>query len=180
MEASGPLMRTLETPRLLLQPQTAGHAEAMYAVLTDPAIYEFENQPPASVEALRERYRKLERGRSPDGSELWLNWVVSLRGDGHPIGYVQATVLEDAKALIAYEFGSAWWGRGLAHEATGSAIAELRSRYGVQAVGAVLKEANHRSRALLARLGMRLAGPGEFPGALADADEAAMVLLPLP
>lgn len=169
-------MRALETPRLALEPQTADHAEEMYAVLADPAIYEFENQPPASVDALRERYGKLESGRSPDGSELWLNWIVRMCGAGPAMGYVQATVLADAKALIAYEFGSAWWGRGYACEATAAAIEELRGRYGVTTVGAVFKRPNHRSRKLLERLGMRASGPDEFPGGLAEADEAAMVL----
>ena len=169
-------MRVLETPRLVLEPQTADHAEEMYAVLADPAIYEFENQPPASVDALRERYGKLESGRSPDGSELWLNWVVRVRGAGPAMGYVQATVLADAKALLAYEFGSAWWGCGYAREATTAAIDELRGRYGVTAVGAVFKQSNVRSRRLLERLGMHATGPDEFPGGLAEADEAAMVL----
>jgi RimJ/RimL family protein N-acetyltransferase len=160
----------------VLEPQTAAHAEAMYAVLIDPAIYEFENSPPASLDALRERYRKLEAGHSPDGTQLWLNWVVRLRGDGPAIGYVQATVLAAGRALIAYEFVSAWWGRGLAFEATAAVIDELRGRYGVRTIGAVLKQANHRSRKLLERLGLRDAGPGEFPRAMADADEAAMVI----
>jgi RimJ/RimL family protein N-acetyltransferase len=176
-EAPGVPMRALQTPRLVLEPQTEAHAGEMYAVLTDPAIYEFENVPPVSVDALRERYRKLESGRSPDRTQLWLNWVARLRADGHAIGYVQATVFADAQALIAYEFGSAWWGRGLAHEATACVIEELRGRYGVGAVGAVLKQVNHRSRKLLVRLGMRPAEPGEFPRGMADADEAAMVLL---
>jgi RimJ/RimL family protein N-acetyltransferase len=178
MEPPGPSVRSLHTPRLVLEPQTTAHAEDMYAVLTDPAIYEFENAPPASLDALRERYRKLESGRSPDGRQLWLNWVARQRADGHLIGYVQATVLADATALIAYEFGSAWWGKGLALEATSAVIRELRGRYGVGAVGAVLKQVNHRSRTLLERLGMRAAGPGEFPRGMADDDEAAMVLLP--
>lgn len=173
-----PLIRVLTTARLVLAPQRATHAEEMYAVLTDPAIYEYENQPPASLEALRERYRKLETGRSPDGTQLWLNWVVGVGEDGPLIGYVQATVLADARALIAYEFGSAWWGQGLAHEATACVIEELRGRYGVGAVGAVLKQANRRSRKLLVRLGMRLAEAGEFPRRMADADETAMVLPP--
>jgi RimJ/RimL family protein N-acetyltransferase len=177
MQAPSPLARVVETPRLVLEPQTAAHADAMYVVLADPAIYEFENEPPASAAALRERYRKLESGRSPDGTQLWLNWIARLRGDGHAIGYVQATVLADAQALIAYEFGSAWWGRGLAYEATVAAIGELRDRHGVKTAGAVLKRANHRSRALLARLGMRVAEAGEFPHGLAQADESAMVLL---
>lgn len=175
-EASGVPMRALETPRLVLEPQTEAHADEMYAVLIDPAIYEFENAPPASLDALRERYRKLQGGRSPDGRQLWLNWVARLRADGDAIGYVQATVLQDRTALIAYEFGSAWWGRGLAHEATAAVVEELRTRYGVRTVGAVFKKLNRRSRALLARLGLREAGPGEFPAAMAETDEAAMVL----
>ncbi|MGB2816450.1 MAG: GNAT family N-acetyltransferase [Burkholderiaceae bacterium] len=177
MQVHEPPMRVLETTRLVLEPQGAAHAEVMYGVLSDPAIYEFENEPPVSLESLRERYRKLESRRSPDGSQLWLNWVVRLRSDGTAIGYVQATVLPEARALVAYEFGSAWWGQGLAYEATVAAIGELRDRHGVTAAGAVFKRANHRSRALLVRLGMRAAGEGEFPHGLAEADESAMVLL---
>ena len=176
MQFHQPPMRGLETARLVLEPQVAAHAEAMYVVLSDPAIYEFENEPPASLEVLRERYGKLESRHSPDGTQLWLNWVVRLRGEGTAIGYVQATVLPEARALIAYEFGSAWWGRGLAYEATASVIQELRGNYGAKTVGAVLKRTNQRSSALLARLGMRVAGQAEFPHELAEADELAMVL----
>jgi RimJ/RimL family protein N-acetyltransferase len=87
---------------------------------------------------------------------------------------VQATVLADATALIAYEFNSAWWGRGLAHEAVSASMQELRRRPGVQRFGAVFKTSNDRSRRLLVRLGMRPAPPGQFPSALAAADESAM------
>ena len=72
-------MRTLQTARLTLEPQCAVHAAAMFAVLSDPAIYEYENAPPASVDALRARYAFLEGRRSPDGSQQWLNWVARLR-----------------------------------------------------------------------------------------------------
>jgi hypothetical protein len=43
-------MRVIETGSLTLEPQTAAHAEEMFAVLSDPAIYEYENQPPPSLE----------------------------------------------------------------------------------------------------------------------------------
>lgn len=168
-------MRSLDTPRLRLEPQVAAHAAEMFAVLSDPAIYEFENQPPESAEALQSRYRKLESRASADGSQRWLNWIVRLRHDGAAIGYVQATVLGNGQALIAYEFGSRWWGRGYAHEATRAALGELRERFGVTAVGAVFKRANHRSRRLLERLGMQAPEPGMFPGQLTEADEDARV-----
>jgi RimJ/RimL family protein N-acetyltransferase len=176
MNTPEPVIRPLETPRLVLEPQVAAHADEMFVVLSDPAIYEFENAPPVSAESLRERYRALEARRSPDGGQLWLNWTVRLKDGGVAIGYVQATVLPDAAALVAYEFNSAWWGRGLAHEAVAASVGALRHRYGVRAVGAVFKQANDRSRRLLLRLGMRVVQAGEFPASLAAADEVAMVL----
>jgi ribosomal-protein-alanine N-acetyltransferase len=51
----------LEIAGLTLEPQTAQHADAMFAVLCDPAIYEFENEPPPSVEWPRARLAKLAR-----------------------------------------------------------------------------------------------------------------------
>ena len=45
-------MRTLHSARLRLEPQTALHAPAMFKVLSDPAIYTYENQPSVSLDAL--------------------------------------------------------------------------------------------------------------------------------
>jgi [ribosomal protein S5]-alanine N-acetyltransferase len=84
-------MNSIETDRLTLEPLTAAHAEEMFAVLGDPAIYEFENAPPASVVALRERYQRWETRGTPDGRERWLNWLVRRHG-AELIGYVQTTV----------------------------------------------------------------------------------------
>ena len=39
-------MNILHTPDLTLLPQTAAHAPAMFDVLSDPAIYTYENAPP--------------------------------------------------------------------------------------------------------------------------------------
>src|SRR5919201_3381947 len=114
-------MRTIEAKRLTLEPQTTSHAAEMFLILGDPAIYTYENSPPRSLEWLRTRFEKLESRRSPDGTQRWLNWVVQLRS-GELIGYVQATVHQDGKAAIAYEFSSAYWGRGLAHEAADALI----------------------------------------------------------
>jgi RimJ/RimL family protein N-acetyltransferase len=145
-------MRTIEAARLTLEPQTASHAVEMFDVLSDPAIYAYENSPPRSLEWLRTRFEKLESRQSPDGTQLWLNWVVRLKS-GELIGYVQATVHQDGKAAIAYEFSSAYWGRGLAHEAADALIRELVQHYDVSCLTAVAKSANMRSLRLLERLG---------------------------
>ncbi len=176
-EASpGPVdpMRLLQTPRLRLEPQLASHADAMFKVLSDPAIYAHENAPPISLEWLQERYRKLEVRRSADGSEQWLNWV--LRGvDGNVLGCVQATVEADGQAFVAYELGSAYWGRGLAAEAVTAMIEELTSHYGVHALLAVFKRSNLRSQRLLARLGFVLAPADHARRAALEADEDLML-----
>jgi [ribosomal protein S5]-alanine N-acetyltransferase len=157
-------MRAIVIGNLRLEPQLAAHAEEMFALLSDPALYRYENAPPASVEALRERFSRLEGRRSPDGAELWLNWVLRLEGVGL-VGYVQATVRSDGLAGIAYVLGSSHWGRGLASRAVKAMIAELGDEYGTRTVFAILKRENERSRKLLERLGF------------ADADSELRILL---
>lgn len=153
-------MRVIETAALTLEPQVAAHAEEMFKVLGDPAIYEHENEPPPSVEWLRSRFARLESRLSADGREQWLNWVIRLPGS-ELVGYVQATVEPDARAAIAYELSSAYWGRGLARRAVEAMIGELVGHYRVRALSAVLKRGNLRSQRLLERLGFALA-PAEL------------------
>ena len=157
----------------MLEPQVAAHAEAMFAVLSDPAIYEYENAPPASLEWLRTRFAKLETRHSADGQERWLNWVICLPGH-HLIGYVQATVRADNSALIAYELASAFWGKGLSHEAVSAMIEELATQYGTQALWAVFKRENRRSIRLLTRLGFALTTAAQHFELDAEPDESVM------
>ncbi len=110
------MMHVIEAGSLTLEPQTAAHAEEMFAVLSDPAIYEYENEPPPSLEWLRARFTQLESRRSANGQERWLNWVIRLP-TSKLVGYVQATVDPNGRAAIAYELSSAYWGRGLARQA---------------------------------------------------------------
>jgi ribosomal-protein-alanine N-acetyltransferase len=110
-------MQVIEGASLILEPQTVTHAEEMFTVLSDPAIYE--NEPPPSLEWLRARFARfarLESRRSPDGQEQWLNWVIRLP-TSDLAGYVQATVRSNGRTAIAYEMSSRYWGRGLASQA---------------------------------------------------------------
>lgn len=147
-------MRELRAGRLLLEPQVAAHAAEMFAVLADPAIYEFEGAPPKSRSWLARRFAGLEARRSPDGKERWLNWVVRLP-NGELAGYVQATIGASGIAHIAYVLASRYWRRGIGKASVGAMIEELAAAYGVTAYAATLKSGNHRSRALLRSLGFR-------------------------
>ena len=166
-------MRVVATPRFNLEPQTAAHAAEMFALLSDPRIYEFENEPPPSLEWLRTRFEKLESRRSADGHEQWLNWVIRLP-DSRLAGYVQATIHADGSASIAYELASAYWGRGLGREAVAAMIAELAATYGVRRVQAMLKRANFRSTRLLERLGFTIASPERYAQQQVPDDEVLM------
>lgn len=169
------LMHRIDTADLTLEPQLATHAELMFAVLSDPAIYEYENAPPTSVEWLRERYARLETRRSADAQEQWLNWVVRYRsGSGVLMGYVQATIRSDGSAFIAYEFASAHWGQGLASQAVTAMIAELALHYQTRELWALLKRENLRSTRLLERLGFAVASIEQRLSHAAATDETLM------
>ena len=166
-------MRTLLAGELRLEPQVAAHAEAMFVVLSDPAIYEFENEPPWSVAEVRERFAELESRTSPNGQEQWLNWVVRVPS-GALAGYVQATVYPSGRAAVAYEFASAFWGQGYARRSLEAMFEELALQYGVSRLSAVLKQANFRSLRLLQRLGFTLASPEEHERREVERDEHLM------
>ncbi len=167
-------MRSLEASRCTLEPLVVAHAQEMYEVLSDPAIYEFENEPPPSPAWLAERYARLERRASADGSQTWLNWVLRLPS-GELAGYVQATVLRSGAALVAYELGSRFWRQGIGRCALEAMLDELKARHGVPLYVAVLKAANFRSLGLLRRLGFRHASAEQVAEFGAEHDEFVMV-----
>jgi len=159
-------MNSVDAGSVVLEPQIAAHAAEMFTVLSDPAIYEFENAPPQSVSWLTERFARLESRVSPDGAERWLNWVIRLPS-GVLAGYVQATIARDRTAYIAYELGSKFWRQGIGSAAVTAMLKELAVNYGVCTCVAALKERNYRSLALLQSLGFERSGSN-------DADEVFM------
>ena len=173
MPRSAPV-RTIATPALTLEPQLAAHAPEMFDVLSDPALFQYENQPPPSLDWLRDRFARLESRQSPDGREIWLNWVIRLPS-GELIGYVQATVHASGRAAIAYVLASRYWGRGLATRAVEAMLQELAQQYRVDALSAVLKRGNARSLRLLERLGFTLATPDRHAALQAQSDEILMI-----
>lgn len=149
---------TLRTARLVLEPLTLAHADEMAVTLADPRIYTWlDYGPPPSVEHLRGVYHQLEARRSPEGDEGWLNWVLRL-ADGGAAGFVQATVLDDGRAWVAYVLASRHWRQGLAQEAVAAMVDELR-RQGVRSLMASVEVDNLASIHLLERLGFALADP---------------------
>jgi ribosomal-protein-alanine N-acetyltransferase len=161
-------MNPITTPRLILEPLRESHACKMWSVLTDRRIYDFlDAQPPASLAELTARFHQLEASRSPDGQELWLNWIVQTTG-GCCIGYVQATIYPDRSAAVAFVIGSEYWGRGYGREATEAMLQSLTNHYSIRSAFATADSRNIPSQRLLVELGFRETKPSVFPHAIAQ------------
>ncbi len=109
-------MQALRTQRLRLEPLREEHASRVFEPLQDPGIYRFIPDDPPVRSALQRRYAFLEGGRSPDETELWLNWVVFLGDSTTPIGTVQATLPRGADGSFAYIVFPRYWRRGYGRE----------------------------------------------------------------
>ena len=143
----------LHGTRVHLEPMRERHAAALFPVLADPALYRWIDQgPPASVERLREVYRRIECRRSPDGQETWLNWALFAINQPGPLGFVQASLLPDGHAWVAYVLGQSAWGHGYAAEAVQALLGHLFGSLGACQAMATVEQDNTRSIALLQRL----------------------------
>lgn len=171
-------MRMLETERFRLVPLTSADSIRMFVPFSDPALYFFvPSDPPATLGALTERFAKLEKRRSPDGKEHWLNWVIEnkspsteggestpkgggLRDDGRwpqPLGQIEATILENGQALIGYFTFRKFWNQGIASACIPAVLAHLQSDYGVRLFRAEVDSRNFASVRVLEKCGFHIA-----------------------
>jgi RimJ/RimL family protein N-acetyltransferase len=124
------LDQSWRTERLELEPLTVAHAAELAPVLDDAALHEFTGGAPLAPAALAARYARLAERRSPDGHQLWGNWVMRVRGTGMAVGTVQVTLPADGPAAgpaeVAWVVGPQAQGRGYAKEAASGLVALLR------------------------------------------------------
>jgi RimJ/RimL family protein N-acetyltransferase len=152
--------RVLIGPRLVLEPLRVEHAWEMSALLEDPTLYGFTGDVPPTPAVLSARYRAQAAGRSPDGAQQWLNWIVRLRDGDVAVGYVQATLTGERDrpiAELAWVIGSRYQGRGYAREAASMMLGALQTR-GVHTVRANIHPHHQASNAVARRIGMSATG----------------------
>jgi [ribosomal protein S5]-alanine N-acetyltransferase len=163
----------LPAVRFQLEPLAEHHAAAMFEGLSDPIAYRYiPQEPPSNVEELAARYKWLERRRSPDGNEAWLNWpLIDAAGKAH--GYVQATVdLISKEAAIAYFIFPSSQRQGYAKEALRALLPALRDAYGIARFNVEIDTRNVASIRLVESLGFELVrqvkNADEFKGTVSD------------
>ena len=150
----------LETLRLTLEPLRVDHAEEMTPLLAEASLYAFTGGHPPTLAELRARYQRQVSGRSPDGAESWLNWIVRRRDDGVAVGFVQAAISTDppppapVTAVLAWVLGVHHQGHGYAREAGEALIAWLASA-GVQRLAAYIHPEHAASMGVARALGLQ-------------------------
>lgn len=146
----------IETARLVLEPLRVEHAAEMAPLLDDVALHRYIGGRPASVDELWERYRRQSLGRSPDGTEGWLNWVMRCRASGEPVGTVQATISRHGQrrqAELAWVVATPCQRLGYAAEAAAGMADWLRAR-GIQLLVAYVHPEHRASARVAERLGL--------------------------
>ena len=153
-EASG--APALVTARLRLEPLRVGHAEELAPVLDDLRLHEFIGGRPLGLEELRARYERQVVGRSADGQERWLNWVVREHASGLAVGQMQATVTpgSPAQAQLAWTIAIAFQNRAYAREAA-AAVAGWLTDQGVGELIAHIRPDHVASSRVADSLGLR-------------------------
>ena len=138
-----------------LEPLRVADAAEMVQVLGAPELYSYIGGRPPTLGELTEQYRRQVVGRSVDGREEWLNWIV--RVDDAAVGYVQATVHEGARAVVAWVIGLAWQSRGYATAAATELVALLWAR-GVRRIEAYIVPGHVGSERVAQRAGLTPTG----------------------
>ncbi len=143
------------TERLCLRQWREDDLEPFAALNADPRVMEFfpATLDRAASDAMAERCRSLvaERG--------WGFWAVELRATGEFIGFVGLNEPEAALPVapcveIGWRLAFPHWGQGYASEAARGALRVGFEDLGLAEVIAFTAVGNHRSRAVMERLGM--------------------------
>lgn len=153
-------MTTVTTERLVLRPFTPADAEAHARLYDDPEVTRWLGDGPWLGEAARARSRKtLERFAEGWAEYGWGVWAVTDRAGGEVIGQcgLKHLVVDPGAAPeveVLYALDRRHWGRGLASEAAGAALAHGFGPLALPRIIAVARPDNRPSRAVLEKLGL--------------------------
>lgn len=142
------------TTRLILEPITETHADELWSLFNNPELHQFVPFECLTLEKQKERFARWAKRRSPDGGELWLNWVARDRQTKKPIAHFQAGVKDDGIASVGYLVAKEFQRQGIAFEGLSAVFNYLRDQLSVREVKAWSDTRNLASHNLAKKLGM--------------------------
>ncbi len=143
-------MRSLNTPRLRLDPVTPANAEVLWRVLQAPNLRDYQDLPDLSVEqfvaAVSERPQALRPGATGR-----FEWLVYRSGGNEAIGWISLRIAERTRSTgeIGYSIVRDYRGRGIASEAVAALLEEGFGSVALQRIRAYCVPNNLSSRHVL-------------------------------
>jgi RimJ/RimL family protein N-acetyltransferase len=142
----------LETPRLRLEPLTAEHAELLVALDADPEVMRHLGGVVTREESLAALPRRTDAAADARG----LGWWAGFQDDVFVGWWCLVIDPDPTTAELGYRLPRAAWGRGLATEGARALLDHGFETVGLGSVWAATREANHGSRRVLTKSGLRL------------------------
>lgn len=148
------ILPTLKTSRLILEPINESHTDELYELFADQELHTFVPFEPPTREQQRQRCARWAKRKSPDGRELWLNWLARDVDTQTVVGHFQAGAKENREASIGYVVAKKFQNQGRATEALEVIFDYLKVSLGVQLVKAWSDTRNIPSHRVAQKMGM--------------------------
>lgn len=143
-------MDPIDTARLRLEPLGPAHADALYAIYSDPAVRRFLITCPNDRFDFDRLFAHALGFAATHGM-----WAVTRKPSGEVIGRLGFFAFgAAARPELAFLLSSACWGQGLATEAASAALRDAFLRRDWRAVVALVRPGNRAAIRVLAKLGM--------------------------
>ena len=158
--------RILETERLLLREFDEGDVEPFYALGSDPAITRYTGDPGSGLASVTHALEILRAHPLGDYHKYGFGrWACVHKVSGDVIGFAGLKYLDDLREVdIGYRLLPAYWGLGLATEASRAALDYGFTRLGLSRVIGLVDLDNRASVRVLEKLGLAFEGMVEFRG----------------
>lgn len=157
-------MVAIQTSRLTLREFTIADAEAFFLLNSDPEVLRYTGDPGVR-DVAEARKVLLERPIADYQKHGYGRWACTDKATGELIGFVGLKYLDELHDVdLGYRFRPAWWGRGLATEASRPVL-----EYGFQTLAlpqilGLVKPEHTRSVRVLTKLGFCDGGLMEYFG----------------
>jgi [ribosomal protein S5]-alanine N-acetyltransferase len=147
-------MRTVLTERLRLVPVTAQNAQALWHMLQQPGLREFQDLPDVDLVHFRRMVAARPTTLEP-GAWGRFEWMTYLEGVREPTGWTSLRVGErvSGSAEVGYSVVQSYRGRGIATECVRAIVGEAFARLHLRKIRAYCVPENMASRAVLIRAG---------------------------
>ena len=144
--------------RLRLEITREAHADIVFEHLSEERLWQhFPELRPKSVTELRKLYRMWQTANEEPGrAEHIENWIGFLRDTTTPVGSMQAQILPDQTALLAYIMYSGYQKHGYASEAAEAMLTHLHAEHEVNRVRLVIDTHNIPAIEFAKSLGFKL------------------------